>query len=114
MDLESYHNSEQEKQRTADLLRLLPHNRKSVLDIGARDGYFSNLLTKRFARVVGLDLCIPAFDFPGVERAAADTTRLPFPFPTTPSIVFSVRKFSSISPLWKRRAGRSPASHATT
>ena len=39
-DIETYRNSEQEKPRTANLVRLLPRGRSSVLDIGACDGFF--------------------------------------------------------------------------
>jgi hypothetical protein len=38
--MENYRNSEQEKSRTANLVRLLPRGRSSVLDIGACDGFF--------------------------------------------------------------------------
>jgi hypothetical protein len=43
-DLQKYRASELEKARTADLLRVLPKGRATVLDIGARDGFFSKIL----------------------------------------------------------------------
>jgi SAM-dependent methyltransferase len=60
-------------------MRLVPKNRQSVLDIGARDGHFSKLLAQYFPRVVALDLEKPAFRHPGVETVAGDATRLQFP-----------------------------------
>jgi hypothetical protein len=50
--LDEYRNSEWEKSRTADLMRLLPRGRTSVLDIGARDGFFAQLLTEYFENVI--------------------------------------------------------------
>jgi len=78
-DLEQYRQGEREQARTADLLRLLPRGRKSVLDIGARDGHFSRLLTEYFDEVTALDLEKPGFDFPRVTTVAGDITRLQFP-----------------------------------
>jgi hypothetical protein len=78
-DLRAYRESESEKARTADLLRLLPRGRDSVLDIGARDGHFSRLLTGHFQQVTALDLEKPSFSFPRVTTVAGDVTRLQFP-----------------------------------
>jgi SAM-dependent methyltransferase len=78
-DLEQYRATEREQARTADLLRLLPRGRKSVLDIGARDGHFSRLLTDYFDHVTALDLEKPSFDLPRVTTAAGDITNLQFP-----------------------------------
>lgn len=78
MTLEQYRASGQEKARTEDLLRVLPKGRRSVLDIGARDGHFSRLLTQYFAEVTALDLHKPLFEFPGVTTAAGDATKLDF------------------------------------
>ena len=77
-DLEQYRASEEEKARTADLLRVLPNGRRSVLDIGARDGHFSRLLTEHFAEVTALDLQRPRFEFPQVVTIAGDVTKLDF------------------------------------
>jgi SAM-dependent methyltransferase len=78
-ELERYRESEQEKARTADLLRNLPRGARSVLDIGARDGHFSRLLTEYFAEVTALDLEKPAFQYPRVVTVAGDATQLDFP-----------------------------------
>ena len=48
MDLTEYRNSDLEQKRIRDLINLLPQHGGSVLDIGARDGYISNLLTEFF------------------------------------------------------------------
>ena len=49
-----------------------------MLDIGARDGHFSRLLTKYFLSVTALDVILPAFECPRVRRIAGDVTNLPF------------------------------------
>jgi SAM-dependent methyltransferase len=68
-----------EHPRAADILRLLPRGRGSVLDIGARDGFFSELLTEYFETVTALDLRMPSFSYPRVTNVAGDATRLQFP-----------------------------------
>ncbi len=77
-DLQTYRESEAEKARTQDLLRLLPRGRSSVIDIGARDGYFSRLLTEYFEEVTALDLEQPSFEYPRVTTVAGDITKLQF------------------------------------
>jgi len=79
IDLERYRNSEQEMARTLDLLRILPRGRVSVLDIGARDGHFSRLLTRYFDFVTALDLERPTFEHPSVTTVSGDVTSLRFP-----------------------------------
>lgn len=71
--------SEAEQWRTSDLLGLLPSDGGSVLDIGARDGHFSILLTRHFSQVTALDLEKPAFEHPGVVTVKGDITKLDFP-----------------------------------
>lgn len=78
-DLEKYRQSPDEQARTADLLRLLPRGRHSVLDVGARDGFFSRLLTQSFAEVVALDLAKPSWEIPGVRAVAGDAAQLGYP-----------------------------------
>lgn len=78
-DYEAYRSTEQEQARTADLIRLIPVGRRSILDIGARDGFFSAILTKHFSEVTALDLEKPPFTIPGVTTVAGDATRLQFP-----------------------------------
>src|SRR4051794_17521524 len=77
--LAEYRESRDEKTRTRDLLQLLPVGRQSVLDIGARDGHFSRLLTAHFSDVTALDLDRPSWEWPGVTTVAGDATHLAFP-----------------------------------
>ena len=77
-DIKQYRESDAEKARTADLVRLLPRGRRSVLDIGARDGHFSQILTEYFDEVTALDLERPDFSFQRVTTVAGDATRLQF------------------------------------
>jgi SAM-dependent methyltransferase len=78
IDTKEYRASEDERARTSDLLWLLPKNRQSVLDIGARDGHFSALLTEYFSQVTALDLQKPRFEIPRVVNVAGDVTKLDF------------------------------------
>ena len=78
-ELERYRASEPEKARTADLVRILPRGGRSVLDIGARDGHLSRLLTGYFAEVTALDIEKPGFQYPRVVTVAGDATRLDSP-----------------------------------
>jgi SAM-dependent methyltransferase len=74
------HETESERVRTADLMRLTPTGLKSVLDAGARDGFYSRLLTGRFAAVTALDLNpLRPDSLNGVRCVQGDLTRLPFP-----------------------------------
>jgi hypothetical protein len=79
MDLSEYHKSAREKARIADLLRLLPGQIESALDIGARDGFISKLLAERSSRVTSLDLEIPTIDDERILCVKGDVTALDFP-----------------------------------
>lgn len=78
LDLTAYRQSENERQRLADLLRLLPDSGGSILEIGSRDGYHSAILASKFDPVVGVDLETPKLPIPGVRLAKATVTDLPF------------------------------------
>src|SRR4029079_7841499 len=78
INLAEYRSTDDERARTDDLLSLLPVGRGSVLDIGARDGHFSRLLTRHFPQVVALDLERPAFEGAGIVTTAGDVTALGF------------------------------------
>ncbi len=78
-DLQVHRQSASEVARTNDVMALLPLGRKSILDVGARDGHFSRLFTGRFETVVALDLIQPGWDYPGVETVQGDITKLEFP-----------------------------------
>lgn len=67
-----------ERQRIDDLMRVLPKGRASILEIGARDGHITRLLSERFSQVTALDLTRPTFDIPHVTNIAGDATNLPF------------------------------------
>ncbi|MCB2227458.1 MAG: class I SAM-dependent methyltransferase [Desulfarculaceae bacterium] len=77
MDLSKY--SPKEQERITDLMGLLPSGRESLLEIGARDGYFTGLLRERFDRITALDLEEPEIDLPGVTTVQGDATKLQFP-----------------------------------
>ncbi|HZT60934.1 MAG TPA: class I SAM-dependent methyltransferase [Pyrinomonadaceae bacterium] len=79
MNLNEYRSSSAEKERTADLLRLMPASGSTALDIGARDGHFSLLLAERFEKVFALDLTKPAITHPKVECVRGDAAALEFP-----------------------------------
>ena len=79
MDLTEYRNSDLEQKRIRDLINLLPQHGGSVLDIGARDGYISNLLTEFFDLVTALDLTTPDIRNEKVRCVKGDLTALDFP-----------------------------------
>lgn len=79
MNLAQYRNSPSERQRIDDLMRLLPVDGDTALDVGARDGYLSRRLAERYAHVVALDLERPAIDAPRIEPVRGDITGLAFP-----------------------------------
>jgi|SRR5579862_1321170 len=78
IDYVKYRQSSLEQARIADIIGLLPRNRSTVMDIGARDGFISQLLTDYFKGVTALDLEMPDFDFPGVIPVCGDVTSLQF------------------------------------
>lgn len=78
MDLTEYRASPSEQQRTADLLRLMPAQGHSALDIGARDGYFSRLMADRFEEVTALDLTYPNIQHPRVRCIQGNAVSMQF------------------------------------
>jgi SAM-dependent methyltransferase len=77
--LEDHHRSAAEKGRTEDLLSLIPSGHTTVLDAGARDGYYSALLAQRFDSVTSLDLLNPPLTMERVLCVQGDITSLDFP-----------------------------------
>jgi SAM-dependent methyltransferase len=75
---EQYRQAPTERSRIEDLLRLLPQG-QTLLDIGAREGYFSRIFAESFAEVTALDLTRPTFQIDRVKTVAGDVTRLDFP-----------------------------------
>lgn len=81
MDLKEYRETEPEKKRTEDLVRLIglvSNKGKKVLDIGARDGHFSILLTKFYENVTALDLTKPSIVHENINCVQGDITNLDF------------------------------------
>ncbi|MGA7834942.1 MAG: class I SAM-dependent methyltransferase [Acidimicrobiales bacterium] len=60
-------------------MSLFPSGTRSVLEIGARDGYISELLVKRFPQVVALDITPLELEIAGVLPVQASVVTLPFP-----------------------------------
>jgi SAM-dependent methyltransferase len=78
LNLDAYRNSAAEQERIADLMRLVPRVR-SVLDVGARDGYLSRRLAERIDSVISLDLTLPEGQRPNIRCMAGDIRRLDVP-----------------------------------
>lgn len=81
MDLSQYRESDSEQKRTEDLVRLIrviPNKRQSALDIGARDGHFSKLLTEFYEDVTALDLEKPSISHNNIHCEQGDITSLDF------------------------------------
>jgi ubiquinone/menaquinone biosynthesis C-methylase UbiE len=79
MDLKTYRETPWERARIANLMDILPQQRKSVLEIGARDGHISRLLAGHFEEVTALDLEKPSFQIDRVRPIQGDVCRLEFP-----------------------------------
>ncbi len=78
-DLSTYRSSAREQARIADLLANVPKRCSSALDIGARDGYISNLLARDFDAVTALDLETPQVTNEKVVAVRGDITKLEYP-----------------------------------
>lgn len=79
MNLDEYRRSPREQERTRDLLKTIAElDGHCALDVGARDGHFSRLLSATFPRVTALDVERPQFDHPGVSCVKGDITQLEF------------------------------------
>lgn len=81
MDLTKYRESDSEKARTNDLVRIIENlnaSSEKSLDIGARDGHFSKILAKHYDLVIALDLEKPLFEYDNVTCVQGDVTNLKF------------------------------------
>jgi glycosyltransferase involved in cell wall biosynthesis len=78
IEMAVYRNTPQEQERISDLMNIIPKGHDSVLDVGARDGYFSRLLTEHFASVTALDLEKPSIAHDRITCVEGDVTRLEF------------------------------------
>ena len=79
MDLSAYRSGAREQARIGDLMALLPGDFESALDIGARDGFISELLADRSARVTALDLNLPEIQDERITCVQGNITGLEFP-----------------------------------
>lgn len=79
MQIKEYRESPKEKARIQELMRIIPKNRSTVLEIGARDGHISKLLTSLFVQVTALDLKKPEFSIPRVTPVQGDVSKLKMP-----------------------------------
>jgi SAM-dependent methyltransferase len=79
VDLAKYRQTESEQRRIADILQLVPGGSEVALDVGARDGYLSQLLADRVKSLTALDLETPSVSHPHVACVKGDVTQLSFP-----------------------------------
>ena len=59
-------------------MNLVPGGCYSALDIGARDGHFSKLLTGKFQFVTALDLDMPSISHPNIKCVKGNIAKLQF------------------------------------
>jgi SAM-dependent methyltransferase len=104
-DLSTYRSSAREQARIADLLASVPKGYASVLDIGARDGYISNLLAQDFDAVTALDLETPQVSNKKVVAVKGDITKLEYP-DNTFDVVVCTEVLEHIPPHLLERACR--------
>ncbi|HEY7180312.1 MAG TPA: methyltransferase domain-containing protein [Blastocatellia bacterium] len=78
IDMSAYRNTPLERERISDLMNIIPKEQNSVLDVGARDGCLSRLLTEHFTSVTALDLEKPSIAHDRVNCVEGDVTRLEF------------------------------------
>jgi len=100
MDFSQYRQSDSEQQRTEDLMkhiRRISGNQRNALDIGARDGHFSVLLTEFFDDVTALDLEKPSISHNRIICVQGDITSLDFD-DNTFDLVFCAEVLEHIAP----------------
>lgn len=97
MDLKEYRESPQERKRLKNLISLIPEKGGIVLDVGARDGFFSSALTDYFNSVLALDLEKPNIDHPKIESVKGDIRSLEFS-DNKFDLVFCVEVLEHVSP----------------
>jgi len=78
MDLGEYRYQKKEQERIENLIEIIPKTNRTILEIGARDGYLSKKLTDFFYPVVALDLQNPKIEHPGVICIEGNVTKLQF------------------------------------
>lgn len=92
-----------ECERMTDLLRLVSGLGGSVLDVGARDGYFSRRLALQFNQVTALDLVQPNISDPRIACVKGDATNLHFDSGAF-DLVVCTEVLEHVSPLYLSRA----------
>ena len=78
-------------------MQMVPEHGDSVLDIGARDGYISRLLAKRYEHVTALDLEKPSITHAQIDCVQGDITALGFADATF-DLVFCAEVLEHIPP----------------
>lgn len=78
MTFEWWRATDGEQARVADLMRMLPKNVETAVDIGARDGFISSRLADHGVVVTALDLERPVLDDARVTCVKGDATALRF------------------------------------
>lgn len=78
MNLQDYRERRSEIERLRSLMALIPHNRKSVLDVGSREGYITTRLADHFDFTVALDLRPTGQQLDGIYQCVGDVARLGF------------------------------------
>ncbi len=79
IDLSAYRASPREQKRVENILAVIPKNYSTVLDVGARDGYISDLLANNFEAVTALDLEKPQVSNRKTVAVQGDVTQLTYP-----------------------------------
>jgi SAM-dependent methyltransferase len=72
------HHTQSEQARTLDLMRLLPSEIETLLEIGARDGYYSTLFSQRCSQLIALDITRPRLAIERICCVQGDIANLGF------------------------------------
>jgi ubiquinone/menaquinone biosynthesis C-methylase UbiE len=78
IDLSAYRASALEQDRIKDILAIVPKGFSTVLDVGARDGFISNLLVDYFDTVTALDLNASKISNDNIVTVQGDVTCLDY------------------------------------
>jgi hypothetical protein len=78
MDMKIYRESEPEQHRRADLYCLLPSRGTEALEVGARDGHLSRMLTSMYDTVIALDIAPMRHQHPRIVCVQGDACSIPF------------------------------------
>lgn len=70
--------SANEIMRLESIISMMPQNGKTALDAGAKDGFHTARMAKRFEKVTALDLSVPEISIENVECVSGDIRKLQF------------------------------------